>query len=116
MDLRAMIGRVSGLLGVVWGKALPDASSTSRRYTRICRCLTNSPYSAAKGGLRMLTRTIAVELAPHGITVNNVAAGAVATPMDANEGQIEELLSEIPLGRMGQPEEVASLASDAART
>jgi glucose 1-dehydrogenase len=79
---------------------------------------TNSPYSAAKGGLRMLTRTIAVELAPHGITVNNVAPGAVATPMDAtleaNAGQIEELLSEIPLGRIGQPEEVASLASDAA--
>jgi glucose 1-dehydrogenase len=98
------------------GKALPDASSTSRRYTRTCRCLTNSPYSAAKGGLRMLTRTIAVELAPHGITVNNVAPGAVATPMDANAGQIEELLSQIPLGRMGQPEEVASLASDAART
>ena len=75
---------------------------------------TNSPYCAAKGGLRMLTRTIAVELAPHGITVNNVAPGAVATPMDAtleaNAGQIEELLSEIPLGRMGQPEEVASLA------
>jgi glucose 1-dehydrogenase len=83
---------------------------------------TNSPYCAAKGGLRMLTRTIAVELAPHGITVNNVAPGAVATPMDAtleaNAGQIEELLSEIPLGRMGRPEEVASLAvylaSDAA--
>jgi glucose 1-dehydrogenase len=83
---------------------------------------TNSPYCAAKGGLRMLTRTIAVELAPHGITVNNVAPGAVATPMDAtleaNTGQIKELLSEIPLGRMGHPEEVASLvvylASDAA--
>jgi glucose 1-dehydrogenase len=83
---------------------------------------TNSPYCAAKGGLRMLTRTIAVELAPHGITVNNVAPGAVETPMDAsleaNEDQMEELLSEIPLGRMGQPEEVAALAvylaSDAA--
>jgi len=36
---------------------------------------TNSPYCAAKGGLRMLTRTIAVERAPHGVTVNNVAPG-----------------------------------------
>jgi glucose 1-dehydrogenase len=44
---------------------------------------TSSPYCAAEGGLRMLTRTIAVELAPHGITVNNVAPGAVETPMDA---------------------------------
>ncbi len=82
---------------------------------------TNSPYCAAKGGLRMLTRTIAVELAPHGITVNNVAPGAVETPMDApleeHPEQMRELLSEIPLGRMAKPEEVAEmvvyLASDA---
>ena len=75
---------------------------------------TNSPYCAAKAGLRMLTRTIAVELAPHGITVNNVAPGAIETPMDApleaNADQMSQLLSEIPLGRMGHPEEVAALA------
>jgi glucose 1-dehydrogenase len=75
---------------------------------------TNSPYCAAKGGLRMLTRTIAVELAPHDITINNIAPGAIETPMDApleeHPRQMEELLSEIPLGRMGKPEEVASLA------
>ena len=62
----------------------------------------------------MLTRTIAVELAPHDITVNNIAPGAIETPMDApleeHPRQMEELLSEIPLGRMGKPEEVASLA------
>jgi glucose 1-dehydrogenase len=83
---------------------------------------TNSPYCASKGGLRMLMRTIAVELAPHNITVNNIAPGAIDTPMDApikeNSDQMRELLSEIPLGRMGKPEEVASLAvylaSDAA--
>jgi glucose 1-dehydrogenase len=75
---------------------------------------TNSPYCAAKGGLRMLTRTIAVELAPHDITVNNIAPGAVDTPMDAplkaNADQMQQLLSEIPLQRMGKPEEVAALA------
>jgi glucose 1-dehydrogenase len=75
---------------------------------------TNSPYCAAKGGLRMLMRTIAVELAPHNITVNNIAPGAIETPIDApleeHPRQMEELLSEIPLGRMGKPEEVASLA------
>jgi glucose 1-dehydrogenase len=75
---------------------------------------TNSPYCAAKGGVRMLMRTIAVELAPYCITVNNIAPGAIDTPMDAplkkHPDQMEELLSEIPLGRMGEPEEVAALA------
>jgi glucose 1-dehydrogenase len=83
---------------------------------------TNSPYCAAKGGLRMLMRTIAVELAPHGITINNIAPGAIDTPMDApvkaDREKMKALLSEIPLGRMGQPHEVAQLcvflASDAA--
>ena len=75
---------------------------------------TNSPYCATKGGLRMLMRTIAVELAPHNITVNNIAPGAVATPMDApleeDANEMQQLLSEIPLRRMGKPEEVAALA------
>ena len=75
---------------------------------------TNAPYCATKGGVRMLMRTLAVELAPHDITVNNIAPGAIETPMDApleeHPRQMEELLSEIPLGRMGKPEEVANLA------
>jgi glucose 1-dehydrogenase len=84
--------------------------------------ITNAPYCAAKGGLRMLMRTIAVELAPHKITVNNIAPGAIYTPIDAevqaNKAMEKELMSEIPLGRWGKPEEVADLAiyiaSDAA--
>ena len=75
---------------------------------------TNAPYCAAKGGVRMLMRTIAVELAPHNITVNNIAPGAVATPINketlGDEDLLNELLSAIPLDRMGQPEEVADLA------
>jgi len=75
---------------------------------------TNSPYCATKGGVRMLMRTLAVELAPRDITVNNIAPGAIETPMDApleqNPNEMKELLSEIPLGRMGKPEEVANLA------
>jgi glucose 1-dehydrogenase len=83
---------------------------------------TNAPYCATKGGLRMLMRTVALELAPHKITVNDVAPGAIDTPMDAplkaHADEMRELLSEIPLGRMGRPDEVAELcaylASDAA--
>jgi glucose 1-dehydrogenase len=83
---------------------------------------TNAAYCATKGGIRMLTRTIAISLAQHGITVNDVCPGAIDTPMDEplkrNPKEMEQLLSEIPLRRMGKPEEVAELcvylASDAA--
>lgn len=75
---------------------------------------TNAAYCAAKGGIRMLMRTIAVELAPHKITVNNIAPGAIFTPIDADveaDPKLnDQILSEIPLHRWGQPEEVAELA------
>ncbi len=75
---------------------------------------TNAPYCASKGGLRMLMRTIAVELAKHKITVNNIGPGAIYTPIDADieaQPEIEKvLMAEIPLGRWGKPEEVAGLA------
>ncbi len=82
----------------------------------------NVPYCCAKGGVRMLMRTIALELAPHGITVNNIAPGAIFTPIDADveadPAKMAALRQEIPLGRMGQPDEVGKLAvflaSDAA--
>jgi glucose 1-dehydrogenase len=83
---------------------------------------TNAPYCASKGGLRMLMRTIAVELAPHQITVNNIGPGAIYTPIDKDvesDAKLEDqILAEIPMGRWGKPEEVAQLAlylaSDAA--
>ncbi|MFN9630316.1 MAG: SDR family NAD(P)-dependent oxidoreductase [Cyanobacteriota bacterium] len=82
----------------------------------------NTPYCCAKGGVRMMTRTAALELAPHGITVVNVGPGAVATPINDSTMGNPELLAKlnaaIPLGRMAQPVEIAKmvafLASDAA--
>lgn len=75
---------------------------------------TNAPYCATKGGLRMLMRTMAVELAPHQITVNNIGPGAIFTPIDrdveSNSKLNSAILAEIPLGRWGKPEEVAQLA------
>ena len=75
---------------------------------------TNAPYCASKGGLRMLMRTIAVELAPHQITVNNIGPGAIYTPIDkdveSDANLNDRILAEIPMGRWGKPEEVAQLA------
>ena len=72
-------------------------------------------YCAAKGGLRMLTRDLAVELGPKGITVNSIAPGAFATDANAallaDAPRLESLLKRIPLGRLGRPEEVAGLAA-----
>lgn len=79
-------------------------------------------YCASKGGMRMLMRNLAIELAPYKITVNNVAPGAIATPI--NQAVLDDpkamanANSEIPWGRFGTPAEVAAvvlfLASDEA--
>jgi glucose 1-dehydrogenase len=72
-------------------------------------------YACSKGGLRMLMRNLAVELGPLGITVNNVAPGAIATPINKslleNKQQLQALLNNIPLGRMGTPDDVAGLVA-----
>ena len=74
-----------------------------------------STYCASKGGLKMLCRDLAVELGPLGITVNNIAPGAIATPINKallNNPQLMKLLeSKIPLGRLGTPDDVAGLAA-----
>ena len=82
----------------------------------------STPYVAAKGGLRMLMRNASVELAPYGIRVNNVAPGAIATPINAatlaDPAKVKELQRIVPLQRLGEPGEVAEvvlfLASDRA--
>jgi glucose 1-dehydrogenase len=72
-------------------------------------------YCAAKGGMRMLMRNAAVELAEHGIRVNNVAPGAIVTPINEktmdDPGKVGRLKELIPLGRVGKPEEVAEVVA-----
>jgi glucose 1-dehydrogenase len=71
-------------------------------------------YAASKGGMRMLMRAVCQELAPHGITVNDIAPGAIATPINkrtlGDGNLLQELQSVIPAGRLGEPEEVAAVA------
>lgn len=73
----------------------------------------NTAYCLAKGGMRMLTRTAGVELAPHGILVVGVGPGAVATPINLSTMKDPALLAKlngaIPLGRMAKPEEIANV-------
>jgi glucose 1-dehydrogenase len=75
----------------------------------------NTAYCLSKGGIRMLTRTAGVELAPHGILVVGVGPGAVATPINLVTMKDPELLARlnaaIPLGRMAKPEEIASVVT-----
>jgi glucose 1-dehydrogenase len=74
-----------------------------------------STYCCSKGGLRMLMRNLAVELGPLGITVNNVAPGAVATPINKalleDKPKLNALLANIPVGRLGTPDDVAGLVA-----
>ena len=83
----------------------------------------NTPYCLSKGGMRMLTRTAGIELAPHNILVVGVGPGAIATPINLetmhDPAKMKTLDAAIPLGRMAQPDEVgtvvAFLASDFVR-
>lgn len=72
-------------------------------------------YCASKGALRMMMRNLAMELAPNKINVNNIAPGAIATPINQkvldNPQEKKNALSEIPWGRFGKPEEVAAVAA-----
>jgi glucose 1-dehydrogenase len=73
----------------------------------------NTAYCLSKGGMRMLTRTAGLELAPHNILIVGVGPGAVATPINTSTLNDPVLLKKlddaIPLGRLAKPEEIASV-------
>ena len=71
-------------------------------------------YCAAKGGLGMVTRTLALELAAHGVRVNAIGPGMIATPMTTSTindpEESAEALAKIPMGRPGEAQEIANVA------
>ena len=73
------------------------------------------PYAISKGAIRQLTNVTAVALAPRGIRVNAIGPGTIMTEMGksvmASEEQRQRILSRTPLGRVGDPEEIASIAA-----
>jgi len=73
--------------------------------------ITSAPsYGTSKGAVNTLTKSLARELAPYGITVNAVAPHAIETEMSAewSEERRKAVVAQIPLGRLGRPEEVAA--------
>jgi len=71
-------------------------------------------YAASKGGVKMLSETLALEYAPKGIRVNNISPGAIDTPINAekfNDPKAkQEVIDLIPMGYIGRPEEIAACA------
>lgn len=72
-------------------------------------------YCASKGGIKMMTRNLSIELAPLGITINSIAPGAIETPINRallnDPVKLKSVLENIPLKRLGKPEDVASVAA-----
>ena len=72
-------------------------------------------YCASKGGMKMMMRNLSIELAPYGITVNNIAPGAIETPINTallnDPAKLKALLENIPLNRLGQVSDVAGVAA-----
>jgi 2-hydroxycyclohexanecarboxyl-CoA dehydrogenase len=100
---------VPDMIGANWGRVVTISSSSAQSGTRRM-----AHYVASKGGVISLTKALALELSPHGITVNCIPPGSIDTPMAqrasaaGNIGSMDAVAKRIPVGRMGTPEDVAA--------
>ncbi|HLN04838.1 MAG TPA: 3-oxoacyl-ACP reductase FabG [Acidimicrobiales bacterium] len=100
---------VADMLEAHWGRMVTISSSSAQS-----GAARMAHYVASKGGVIGLTKALALELAPHGITVNNIPPALIDTPMArraeaaGNLPKIEKLAARIPVGRAGTPEDVAA--------
>ena len=101
---------VGDMIEARWGRMVTISSSSAQS-----GAVRMAHYVASKCGVIGLTKALALELAPHGITVNNVPPGVIDTPMArraASAGdiwKIEKLGARIPVGRVGTPEDIAAV-------
>ena len=97
---------VPDMIAAGWGRIVTISSSSAQSGSR-----NQAHYSASKGGIIAFTKALSREVGPFHIRVNAVCPGVIPSPMSAKYIEKEEkrLLSEIPLGRFGKPEEVAPL-------
>lgn len=107
-----LIGPLLGIQAVVphmpRGSSIVNVSSLNG----LASTANSAAYSTSKFGLRGLTKSAALDLGPLGIRVNAILPGVIRTPMIENvlEGREEQLASGLPLGRIGEPADIASAA------
>jgi 2-hydroxycyclohexanecarboxyl-CoA dehydrogenase len=100
---------VPDMIGAGWGRIVTISSSSAQSGTRRM-----AHYVASKGGVIALTKALALDLAPKGITVNTIPPGAIDTPMmrrPIETGQMasmEQVVARAPLGRLGTPDDIAA--------
>jgi 3-oxoacyl-[acyl-carrier protein] reductase len=94
------------MIGTRWGRIVSLSSIAAMRGNR-----GQTNYAAAKAGLHGATRSLALELAPRGVTVNAVAPGIIASPMTAQAFPDSAISTLVPMKRAGQPDEVAALVA-----
>jgi 2-hydroxycyclohexanecarboxyl-CoA dehydrogenase len=100
------------MLAARWGRMVTISSSSAQS-----GALRMAHYVAAKGGVIALTKALALELAPHGITVNNIPPGLIDTPMARRAeaagdlANLDKLAARIPLRRAGTPDDIAALCA-----
>jgi acetoacetyl-CoA reductase len=97
------------MLKLGWGRIINISSVNGQR-----GAFGQSNYAASKAGMHGFTKSLAIEFAKKGITVNTVSPGYLRTPMVTKispEVLEQSILPEIPLGRLGEPDEVAELVS-----
>jgi len=100
---------VPDMIEAGWGRIVTISSSSAQSGTRRM-----SHYVASKGGVIALTKALALDLAPHGITVNTIPPGVIDTPMmrrpieSGAMASMEQVLARAPLGRAGTPDDIAA--------